>query len=51
MKQHGEYKGASDRGGFVYENIKTGERVVSGKPSAQTLPGKPEDWKYVGREH
>lgn len=38
------------QGGFVYENIHTGERVVSRWPNARSLPGKETDWKYIGRE-
>lgn len=49
MKRYGENKGASGKG-FVYENIKTGKRVISGKPNATGLPGKTSDWRYIERE-
>lgn len=49
MKCYGEVKNAAGKG-FIYENKKTSERVISAKPNARGLPGKPEDWEYVGRE-
>ena len=49
MKRYGTNAGASGKG-FVYENKQTGERVISGKPNAVALPGKPSDWRYVERE-
>lgn len=49
MKKYGG-EGSVAQGGFVYENVHTGERVISRRPNARALPGKAEDWKYIGRE-
>ena len=49
MRTYGKIENASGKG-FVYENKASGERVVSAKPTARSLPGKLSDWRYVGRE-